>query len=90
MDPFTKKILKAIGIYIIFAVIFVALFQIVFMLDLIPSSSMENTIMTGDVVFFTKYDVKQEDIERFDIFVFVPPDNPDITYIKMVISLPRG
>ena len=29
MDPFTKKILKAIGIYIIFAVIVIILFQTV-------------------------------------------------------------
>ncbi len=43
--------------------------------------------MTGDVVFFTTYDVKEEDIERFDILVFIPPDNPDITYIKRVIGL---
>ena len=44
--------------------------------------------MTGDVVFSTRYDVKEEDIERFDILVFIPPDNPDITYIKRVIGLP--
>ena len=88
MDSFTKKILKAIIIYVILAVIFIVLFQTVFMLSLIPSSSMENTIMTGDVVFSTRYDVKEEDIERFDILVFIPPDNPDITYIKRVIGLP--
>lgn len=88
MDSFTKKILKAIIIYVILAVIFVVLFQTVFMLSLIPTSSMENTIMTGDVVFSTTYDVKEEDIERFDILVFVPPDEPDITYIKRVVGLP--
>lgn len=88
MDSFTKKILKAIIIYVILVVIFVVLFQTVFMLSLIPSSSMENTIMTGDVVFSNRYDVKEEDIERFDILVFIPPDNPDITYIKRVIGLP--
>ena len=88
MDLFTKKILKAIGIYIIFAVIVIILFQTVFMLSLIPSSSMEPTIEVNNVVFSTRYDVKEEDIERFDILVFIPPDNPDITYIKRVIGLP--
>ena len=44
MDSFTKRILKAIGIYIIFAVIVIILFQTVFMLSLIPSSSMKPTI----------------------------------------------
>ena len=88
MDLFTKKILKAIGIYIIFAVIVIILFQTVFMLSLIPSSSMEPTIEVNNVVFSTRYDVKEDDIERFDILVFIPPDNPDITYIKRVIGLP--
>ncbi len=88
MDLFTKKILKAIGIYIIFAVIVIILFQTVFMLSLIPSSSMEPTIEVNNVVFSTRYDVDEEDIERFDILVFIPPDNPDITYIKRVIGLP--
>ena len=88
MDPFTKKILKAIDIYIIFAVIVIILFQTVFMLSLIPSSSMKPTIEVNNVVFSTRYDVDEEDIERFDILVFIPPDNPDITYIKRVIGLP--
>lgn len=88
MDSFTKKILKAVIIYVILVVIFFVLFQTVFMLSFIPSSSMENTIMTGDIVFSTTYDVKEEDIERFDILVFVPPDEPGITYIKRVVGLP--
>ena len=88
MDSFTKKILKAIIIYVILIAIFFVLFQSVFMLSLIPSSSMEGTIQTNSVVFSTRYDVDEEDIERFDILVFIPPDNPDITYIKRVIGLP--
>lgn len=86
MDSFTKKILIVLGIYVIFAVLI--LFQTTFMLSYIPSSSMEDTIMTGNVVFSTRYGVKEEDIERFDILVFIPPDNTDITYIKRVIGLP--
>ena len=87
MDSFTKKILKAIIIYVILVVIFVVLFQTVFMLSFVPSSSMEGTIKTNSVVFSTMYDVDEEDIERFYILVFIPPDNPDITYIKRVIGL---
>ncbi len=88
MDSFTKKILKAIIIYVILIAIFFVLFQSVFMLSFIPSSSMEGTIQINSVVFSTRYDVDEEDIERFDILVFIPPDNPDITYIKRVIGLP--
>jgi len=88
MDPFTKKILKAAGIYIVFAIVVIILFQTVFMLSLVPSESMENTIIPGDIVISTRTDIKEEDIERFDILVFIPQDNPDITYIKRVIGLP--
>lgn len=88
MDRFTKKVLIILGVYVFFAIIALILFNTIFMLSLIPSSSMEHTIEVNNVVFSTRYDVKEEDIERFDILVFVPPDEPDITYIKRVIGLP--
>ena len=88
MDSFTKKILKAIIIYVILVVIFIVLFQTVFMLSFIPSSSMEGTIRTNSVVFSTRYDVDEEDLERYDILTFIAPDDPEITYIKRLIGLP--
>lgn len=88
MDSFTKKILIALGIYVAFAVIVLILFHTTFMLSYIPSSSMESTIMTGNVVFSTRYDIEEEDLERYDILVFIPPDTSDITYIKRVIGFP--
>lgn len=88
MDSFTKKILIALGIYAAFAVIVLILFHTTFMLSYIPSSSMESTIMTGNVVFSTRYDIEEEDLERYDILTFIAPDNPDITYIKRLIGLP--
>ena len=88
MDSFTKKILMALGIYAVFAIIFIILFQTVFMLSFIPSGSMEGTIKTNSVVFSTMYDVEEEDLERYDILTFIAPDDPDITYIKRLIGLP--
>lgn len=88
MDSFTKKILMAVGIYVVFAVILIILFQTTFMLSYIPSSSMEPTIITGNVVLSTRYDVKEENLERYDILTFVAPDDPKITYIKRLVGLP--
>lgn len=88
MDSFTKKILMALGIYAVFAIIFIILFQTVFMLSLVPSGSMEGTIKTNSIVFSTRYDVKEEDLERYDILTFVAPDDSEITYIKRLIGLP--
>ena len=88
IDSFTKKILKAIIIYLNLAIIFVVLFQTVFMLSFIPSGSMEGTIQTNSIVFSTMYDVEEEDLERYDILTFIAPDDPEITYIKRLIGLP--
>lgn len=88
MDSFTKKILMALGIYAVFAIIFIILFQTTFMLSLVPSGSMEGTIKTNSIVFSTRYDVDEEDLERYDILTFIAPDDPEITYIKRLIGLP--
>lgn len=88
MDSFTKKILIALGVYAVFAIIILILFQTVFMLSFIPTGSMEGTIMTGNVVFSTRYDVDEDELKRYDILTFIAPDNPEITYIKRLIGLP--
>ena len=88
MDKFTKKLLKIFIGYAAVMALIVVLFKTVWRLDIIPSVSMESTIMTGDIVFGTRYGIGAEDIERYDILVFVPPDEPNITYIKRVIGLP--
>ena len=88
MDRFTKKVLIVLGVYAFFAIIVLILFQTTFMLSYIPSSSMEPIIMTGNVVFSSRYDVEEEDLERYDILTFTAPDNPDIAYIKRLIGLP--
>ena len=88
MDRFTKKVLIILGVYAFFAIVILILFQTVFMLSYIPSSSMESTIMTGSIVFSTRYDVDEDELKRYDILTFIAPDDPDVTYIKRLIGLP--
>lgn len=71
-----------------FAIIVTILFQSVWMLSLIPSESMAGTIQEGDFVISTRYDIGSDDIKRYDILIFTPPDEPDVTYIKRVVGLP--
>lgn len=54
----------------------------------IPSASMETTIMTGDRIIANRLEYTFGSAERFDIAVFKFPDSPQILYIKRVIGMP--
>jgi len=49
---------------------------------------MEGTIQTNSIIFSTRYDVRENDLERYDILTFVSPDDSEVTYIKRLIGLP--
>lgn len=55
----------------------------------IPSDSMENTLMTGDMAIGNRLAYKfGSSPSRFDIAIFYAPDDPSTLYIKRVIGLP--
>ena len=88
-DKFFRILAEVVIIYAIVAIVVVVMFNWVIMFNYIPSGSMESTLMTDDVVIASRYDVgKVEDIRRYDIIVFIPPDDLDTLYIKRVIGLP--
>ena len=88
LDNFSKGVVKLVIGYLIFVVIYMIIFLTILMISKVPSGSMENTIMTGDVVIGTRFGIDADEIERYDILIFNPPDEPDINYIKRVIGLP--
>lgn len=71
---------------VVVALALAAVYSVFFLTARVPSGSMEQTVMTGDYVIATRMD--RTDIKRYDIMVFIPPDEPDIIYIKRVIGLP--
>lgn len=85
-ENFAGSLAKFILTYGIMMVIFILMFKYVFMLSMIPTGSMERTILPGDLVFATRYD--RNDLERYDIVIFNPPDNPNQSFIKRLIGLP--
>ena len=89
MDKFTKRMLKIFAVYVCGMLIFFILFSTVWRLDRAVSGSMEDTIKTGDLILGTRYGIEGEDIERYDILFFYPPDSPDELFVKRVIGLPR-
>lgn len=55
---------------------------------LIPSASMETTIMTNDKIIGNRLAYKNSDPQRQDIIIFKFPDNEKELFIKRVIGLP--
>lgn len=54
----------------------------------IPSGSMENTILIGDRIIGNRLAYKYGEPERGDIVIFRFPDNEEEIYIKRLIGLP--
>lgn len=76
---------------IIFAVVFVLIVNNFILINaLVPSESMEKTIMTGDRIFGFRLAYQFDEPERFDIVIFKYPDDPEQKelYIKRIIGLP--
>lgn len=87
-DNFKKQFSRAVVIYLLLIAAVIIGFRHIWMLNFVPTGSMEPTIKKGDVVLGTRYDTGKGEIERYDILIFYPPDELDTTYIKRVIGLP--
>ena len=85
---FKKRLAFFVLIYVVCDLVFVVLFKTVFMLMFIRGDSMENALRDWDVLIGTRYDVTEDELERYDIVNFTVPDSPDETYIKRLIGLP--
>lgn len=79
------RVIRLLSAYAVVAAIAVLVFRTVLILAIVPSGSMEDTIMSGDLVVGTRLDA--DDISRYDIMIFESPDE-DVYYIKRVIGLP--
>jgi len=55
---------------------------------LIPSGSMENTVMTGDRIIGNRLSYIFEEPKRYDIVIFRYPDDESQYYIKRIVGLP--
>lgn len=80
----SKKLLVYLNA-VVFAFIFT---RLVIINAVIPSCSMETTIMTGDRVIANRLEYKFKKPERYDIAVFKAPDKNSALYVKRVVGLP--
>ena len=91
-EPEKEGVLATIWDYaktflIIFLVVF-ALNKLVYINAVIPSESMQTTIMKGDRIIGSRLAYKSKDPQRFDIVIFKYPDDPSQLFVKRVIGLP--
>ncbi len=83
-----KEIFSWIRMFVIVIVVVFALTQFVIMNAVVPSGSMENTIMTGDRLIGFRFSYWFSEPERGDIIFFSYPVDESQTYIKRIIGLP--
>lgn len=84
---FLSTLLKLVGLVALVIVLSTALRAFVFQAYEIPSGSMEETIMTGDMVFSEKVSYYFRDVEAGDIVTFNDPLSPGRVLIKRVIAV---
>lgn len=71
------------------AIVIAVIINLVFLVNaVIPSGSMEPTIMTGDRIFGNRLAYTNEDPQRGDIVIFRYPDNEKELFIKRIIGMP--
>lgn len=83
-----RELLEDVVLVIVVLAVVFFLKNYVLINAVIPSGSMENTIMTGDRVFGNRLAYQFGEPERGDIVIFKYPDNEEELYIKRVIGLP--
>ncbi len=81
-----RSILSFIVTIAVVVLIAMGLRTFVFQAYEIPSGSMEDTIMTGDMVFSEKLTYRASDPQPGDIVTFADPQIPSRTLIKRVIA----
>ncbi len=83
-----REIMEWVLILEIAVVIAVVVNMFLIVNAVIPSASMETTIMTGDRIFGNRLAYKNHTPERGDIVIFRFPDDETQLFIKRVIGLP--
>ncbi len=83
-----REMLEDIALILFVVIVVMILQNYVIVNAVIPSGSMETTIMTGDRVFGYRLAYREEKPQRGDIVIFKYPDNEKELFIKRVIGLP--
>jgi signal peptidase I len=82
-----KEIISWIMVFAIALILALLINRFVIYKVVVPTGSMESTIMTGDKVFTLRLSYLFNEPKRGDIVVFPFPDNEEDDYIKRIIGI---
>lgn len=88
MNRIVKEIIEWIAVVVVAVVLAYFVNHFIIVNAIVPSSSMETTIMTGDRVIGNRLAYSFSEPERGDIIIFKFPDDESKLYIKRLIGLP--
>ena len=88
MNRIVKEIIEWIAVVVVAVVLAYCVNHFIIVNAIVPSSSMEKTIMTGDRVIGNRLAYSFSEPERGDIIIFKFPDDESKLYIKRLIGLP--
>ena len=83
-----KEVFEYIWLILIVVGVTLVMETVVIVNAVIPSASMEPTIMTGDHIFGNRLAYKFGSPERYDIIIFRYPDDESQLFIKRIIGMP--
>ena len=87
-ESFRKEVISWIRMLVIVIIVVLVLTQCIIINAVVPSGSMEPTIMTKDRLIGFRFSYWFQDPERGDIILFSYPVDESKTYIKRIIGLP--
>lgn len=87
-DAMKREIMEWIIVIEIAVILAVVLNMFIIVNAVVPTASMETTIMTGDRLFGNRLAYKNTDPARGDIVIFKFPDDEKQLFIKRIIGMP--
>ena len=85
---FWKEVLSWLEVFVIAAAIAFVVNNFLIANSIIPTASMEPTVMTGSRVFGSRLSYIGNDPQRGDVIIFRWPDNESVYFVKRIIGLP--
>lgn len=83
-----REILEWVEVIVAAIVIAFVINKFILVNAVVPTGSMETTIMSGDRMYGNRLAYLKDDPERGDIVIFKAPDDESQLYVKRVIGLP--